>query len=107
MSARGQALPFAPGFTDLEFWSEVAGIPYVPRVDRHNGSSVPGTAVSTCSEVRAQKAYSITLSPRAMIAGEMVRSIALAVLRLTSKSNLVGSSTGSSFGLVPLRILSM
>jgi hypothetical protein len=37
----GQPLPFAPEFTDLELWSEVAGIPSVPRVDRCNGSSVP------------------------------------------------------------------
>jgi len=41
MSESGQPLPFAPGIADLESWSEVAGIPSVPRVDRRNGSSVP------------------------------------------------------------------
>jgi hypothetical protein len=33
-SAPSQPLPFAPGFTNLESWSEVAGIPSVPRLDR-------------------------------------------------------------------------
>jgi tRNA(fMet)-specific endonuclease VapC len=38
--------------------------------------------------------------------GGMVRPIACAVLRLITKSKVVGCSTGRSAGLVPLRILS-
>ena len=51
--------------------------------------------------------HSMTLSARLRIVGEMVRPIAFAVLRLMSNSNVVGSSTGSSPGLAPLRILVM
>ena len=50
--------------------------------------------------------YSITSSARSRIAGGTVRPSALAVLRLTTSSNLVGCSTGRSAGLSPLRILS-
>ena len=39
------------------------------------------------------------------IEGGTVRPSALAVLRLTTSSNVVGCSTGRSAGLVPLRIL--
>src|SRR5215470_3139898 len=50
--------------------------------------------------------HSITSSARASRVGGMVRRSALAVSRLTMKSNLVGCSTGMSAGLVPRRILS-
>src|SRR5262249_13372362 len=46
--------------------------------------------------------HSITSSARAINAGEMVRPSALAVLRLITKSNFVGSSTGRSPGFSPL-----
>src|SRR5262245_47028504 len=49
--------------------------------------------------------HSITSSARASRVGGMVRRSALAVSRLTMKSNLVGCSTGMSAGLVPRRIL--
>src|SRR5262249_10316874 len=48
--------------------------------------------------------YSLTSSARARIDGGTVRPSALAVLRLTTSSNLVGGSTGKSAGLAPLRI---
>jgi hypothetical protein len=50
--------------------------------------------------------YSITWSARPSSDGGIVSSRALAVLRLMTKSNLVGCSTGRSAGLAPRRILS-
>jgi hypothetical protein len=46
--------------------------------------------------------YSITSSVRASSIGGTSRPSALAVLRLTTSSNLVGCCTGRSAGLVPL-----
>ena len=51
--------------------------------------------------------YSITSSTRASTEGGTVRPRALAVLRFTTNSNLVGRSTGRSAGFAPLKILSM
>src|SRR5262249_34423957 len=50
-------------------------------------------------------AHSITSSARAMNVGVSSRPSALAVFRLTARSNLVGNSTGKSAGFVPCRIL--
>src|SRR5215467_7372798 len=50
--------------------------------------------------------HSITLSVRASSVGETSRPSALAVIRLMTKSNLVGCSTGISPGFAPRRILS-
>src|SRR6478736_10357149 len=50
--------------------------------------------------------HSITSSARASSVGEMVRPSALAVLRLTTNSNVFGACTGSSPGLAPRRIRS-
>src|SRR5262249_32737270 len=50
--------------------------------------------------------HSITSSARAMNASEIASPIALAVLRLTTSSNLVGCSTGKSAVLAPFAILS-
>ena len=50
--------------------------------------------------------YSITSSARASTEGGIVRPRALAVLRLITKSNLDGCSTGKSAGLAPFNILS-
>src|SRR5262245_44609026 len=58
------------------------------------------------SEERATIHYWITSSARASSVGGIVRPSALAVLRLISSSNFVGSSIGRSAGLAPLRILS-
>lgn len=46
------------------------------------------------------------LSARPSTEGGMARPRAFAVLRFTTSSNLVGSSTGRSAGLAPLRIRS-
>src|SRR5262249_53216914 len=50
--------------------------------------------------------YSITSSARASSEGGTVRPSALAVVRFTTKSNLVGCSTGISAGFAPRRTLS-
>src|SRR5499427_2494969 len=50
--------------------------------------------------------HSITSSARAKNVSGIVRPSALAVLRLTTRSNLVGCSTGISAGFTPRRILS-
>src|SRR5262245_44831432 len=50
--------------------------------------------------------HSITSSARASSDGGIVRPSAFAVLRLMTRSNFVGCSTGKSAGLAPLRILS-
>src|SRR2546430_16410441 len=50
--------------------------------------------------------HSITSSARASKIGETSKPKALAVLRLTTNSNLVPCSTGKSAGFAPLRILS-
>src|SRR5205814_267880 len=48
--------------------------------------------------------YSITSSARATNCGGKARASVLAVLRLTTNSNLVGCSSGSSAALAPRRI---
>ncbi len=48
--------------------------------------------------------HSITLSARSIRAGGKARPSAVAVLRLTISSNLVGCSTGRSAGFAPLRM---
>src|SRR5262249_6483504 len=50
--------------------------------------------------------HSITSSARARREGGTVRPSALAVVRLMTRSNLVGCSTGRSAGFAPRRILS-
>src|SRR4030088_2904581 len=65
---------------------------------------------SVCMSQRGTKgdivSYSITSSARRRIDGGMVRPSALAVLRLTPSSNLIGCCTGRSAGFAPLMILS-
>ena len=71
---------------------------------------------STCQDVRfvpkadilhcGRDCYSITSSARASSVGGISRPSALAVVRLMTRSNLVGCSTGISPGFVPRRILS-
>src|SRR6516162_8777745 len=55
-------------------------------------------------EAAIRLSYSMTSSARARIAGGIVRPSALAVLRLTTSSNVVGCWTGRSAGLAPLRM---
>src|SRR5262249_59663778 len=49
---------------------------------------------------------SMTCAARSSSDGGIVRPSVFAVVKLTTRSNLVGCSTGKSAGLVPLRILS-
>src|SRR5262249_2017484 len=51
-------------------------------------------------------AHSITSSARVSSVGGTVMPSALAVIRLTARSNLVGCSTGKSAGFAPRRTLS-
>jgi hypothetical protein len=66
------------------------------------------TRRANCGLVHRSKPrlYSINSSARASSVGGIVMPSALAVLRLTISSSLVGSSTGRSPGLAPFRILS-
>src|SRR5262245_14564067 len=52
------------------------------------------------------RGHSITSSARASIDGGISSPSAFATIRLTTRSNLVGCSTGMSAGLVPRKILS-
>src|SRR5262249_47427876 len=62
---------------------------------------------SAATEKRDERAplHSITSSARASSVGGTVRPSALAVVRFTTKSNLVGCSTGRSAGFAPRRTL--
>src|SRR5262249_25373617 len=74
------------------------------------GGSRPFCATSglmQCSKRRAAAThYSITSSARASRVGGISSPRALAVVRLMTRSNLVGCSTGMSIGFAPRRILS-
>jgi MFS family permease len=59
-----------------------------------------------CANSGHRPCYSITSSACTSIDGGTVRPSALAVLRLTARSNLVGCSTGISPGFAPRKILS-
>jgi hypothetical protein len=61
---------------------------------------------STDGASRCSKLPRLTPSARASSTGEMVRPSALAVIRLMTRSNLVGCWTGNSAGIAPRRILS-
>ncbi|MBI1996211.1 MAG: hypothetical protein HYU31_12865 [Deltaproteobacteria bacterium] len=58
------------------------------------------------SALVTQHCYFTTRVTRMSTIGGIVRPRALAVLRLSTNSNLIGCSTGMSAGFVPLRILS-
>src|SRR5262249_5101096 len=103
----GQALPkssdkIAPRLERL--WVEVTdhrhGRPLRPRRKRPRSDRAP--------EPRDElpPSHSITSSARSKNDSGMVRPIALAVLRFTTSSYLVGNWTGSSPGLVPRRMRS-
>ena len=62
-----------------------------------------GPKSDSCSAAKMDR-YSITSSALACNDNGTVRPSALAVLRLMTRSNLVGNMTGRSDGLVPLRI---
>jgi hypothetical protein len=64
------------------------------------------SATSGLMQRSKRRCYSITSSARASSIGGTSRPSALAVLRLMTRSNLVGCSTGISPGFAPRRILS-
>jgi hypothetical protein len=72
----------------------------------HRADNVEGPrCANNCREqVQHKSHYSITSSVSARIVGGMSRPSALAVLRLSTNSNLVDCMTGSSAGFSPLRI---
>ena len=74
------------------------------RADMPGG---PSRANSRPEQVQQteQAAYSITSSASCMNASESARPSAFAVLRLTTSSYLVGSSTGRLAGFAPFKIL--
>src|SRR5258707_7637759 len=108
-SARGTQIPIThaapptypfPRFPPLE----VSG--RRPRCARHH---LHGAGIRKPSHKRThapQQNYSITSTACASSVGGTVRPSAFAVLRLMTRSNFVGSSTGRSDGFAPLRILS-
>jgi hypothetical protein len=65
----------------------------------------PLPRASRWASVGLKSGHSITSSARARINGGIVRPSALAVLRLTTSSNVVGCWTGRSAGFSPFRIL--
>ena len=69
------------------------------------GSESTRGAKSDLPALQTGRDYSITSSAVASSLSGTVRPSALAVLRLTTSSNVVGCWTGRSAGLVPLRIL--
>src|SRR5262249_52131921 len=85
--------------------SKRLGSPY--RSGRSCTIKRPIGDLSRCSNMRGTSCgYSITSSARASSVGGTVRPSALAVVRLMTRSNLIGCSTGMSPGLAPRRILS-
>src|SRR5262249_13681141 len=66
----------------------------------------PGRNCATEKRDNLAPLHSITSSARASRVVGISRSSALAVVRLTTRSNLVGCSTGRSPGFAPRRILS-
>ena len=65
------------------------------------------SAFANCGRAaRVAMTYSITSSARASNVGGTSRPIAFATIRLTTRSNLVGCSTGRSAGFAPRKILS-
>jgi len=59
-----------------------------------------------CANFGSSDAHSMTSSVRIMTVGGTVKFESLAVLRLTTSSNLVGCSTGMSAGFAPFRMRS-
>src|SRR5262245_40149890 len=66
----------------------------------------PGRCRAAQQRYELAALHSITLSVRASSVGGTSRPSALAVIRLMTRSNLVGCSTGISPGFAPRRILS-
>ena len=74
----------------------------------HCSARLLAALCATCCRMQCSKQHlhSITLSARISTVGGMSRPSAVAVLRLITKSNLIGCSTGKSAGAAPFKILS-
>ena len=70
------------------------------------GHRSPPEPRQLCANFGSGDAHSMILSARIRIVGGTVKFEALAVLRLTTSSNVVGCSTGMSDGFAPLRMRS-
>src|SRR5262245_37966513 len=80
-----------------------------PRNTRYQADAAPylgRTSTGWIAPACGWRTHSITSSTLARIAGGIARPSALAVLRFTTNSNFVGSSTGKSAGLAPFSNLS-
>jgi hypothetical protein len=92
------------GIAGLVFWivrhagHEHADAPHALALLRAPRERPRGSAAEQCDECAA--VHSITSSARAMTVGGISRPSALAVLRLMTRSNLVGCTTGRSAGFV-------
>jgi hypothetical protein len=73
-------------------------------VDKISEAMSPLTPIAAVISA-ANRAYSITSSARASNIGGIVRPSACAVIRFTTRSNLVGCSIGMSAGFAPRKIL--
>ena len=71
-----------------------------------SGHSAGAATALPSNAMKSRRFHSITSSARASSVGGTVRPSALAVVRLMTRSNLVGCSTGMSAGFAPRRILS-
>ena len=79
---------------------------YVPRADMDMSALERTARVTTCPFKGEANYYSITSLARVSNVGGTSRPSPLAVVRLMTRSNLVGCSTGMSPGFAPRRILS-
>src|SRR5215471_9701046 len=89
--------------------ADIAALPINVRFTPNSGHRNSIVRCLLCAKSRhyasqQNSGYSITSSARSSNDGGMVIPRDLAVLRLITKSNLVGSCTGKSDGLSPLRI---
>src|SRR4029077_428165 len=75
--------------------------------DRNGGEGRIDLAAGADVAYLRLQSHSITSSARSRNASGIGRPSTLAVVRLMTRSNLVGCSTGMSAGLVPRNILSM
>jgi His Kinase A (phospho-acceptor) domain len=83
----------------------IASISRCPRYVRSPSKSGIKADIAAL-RMSARSGHSITSSARSRNDSEIVRPMALAVLRLTTSSNLVGRSIGRSAGFAPFKILS-
>jgi hypothetical protein len=82
--------------------SEVIRCPLYPQ----KRTSAECSRMSALCQKQTYQRYSITLSARTITDDGMVIPSVLALFKLTTSSNIVGRSIGSSVGVLPLRMRS-